>query len=34
MFRKNHICEFVVGEHSSVCMICGGEPWEVIQNEK
>jgi len=33
MFRKNHSCDFVVGEHCSVCVICAGEPWEVIQNE-
>jgi hypothetical protein len=34
MFRKNHCCEFVVGEHSFVCVTCGGEPGEeVIQNE-
>ncbi len=35
MFRKKHNCEFVGGEFSFICLICGGEPGqEVIQNEE
>jgi hypothetical protein len=26
MFRKYHICDFVIGEFCSVCVVCGGEP--------